>query len=158
MNIRKLMMSVLAIALIVVSLQAQRRAGAVGIGAQFGSPTGLTLKVYNPSKLSLDILAAWDLDDFFFVNVHGLIEKPLGSDPKFNYFYGPGIFAGFRDRYPDNRRFDEGDFSAGISGALGLNALLGQLELYLQITPRLQLIDETDGEMGGGFGIRFYFP
>ncbi|HMQ88268.1 MAG TPA: hypothetical protein PKB07_11820 [Flavilitoribacter sp.] len=35
---------------------------------------------------------------------------------------------------------------------------LGQLEIHFQITPGLQLIDRTDGQFGGGFGIRFYFP
>ena len=81
--------------LLTLAVHAQRHAGSVGIGAQFGQPTGLTFKVYNPAKLSLEILAAWDLGDFLFVNIHGLIEKPIGSDPKFNYFYGPGIYGGF---------------------------------------------------------------
>ncbi|NUO02660.1 MAG: hypothetical protein HUU01_18795 [Saprospiraceae bacterium] len=125
----------------------------VGIGVQFGQPSGLTLKFYNPSAMSVDILAAWDLDDYFFVNVHGLWEKPLSGNGKFRFFYGPGAFLGIRDY---GNRFED-EISIGISGSLGLSAWIDRLELYLQVTPRLEVIERTDADIGGGFGLRFYF-
>lgn len=136
-------------------LSAQRSAGAVGVGAQFGQPTGLSLKVYNPTGMSTDILAAWDLDDFFFLNVHGLIERRLGSSRTVHYFVGPGVFAGIRNTGTD--RISNNNFAAGISGNIGLNVIVGSMEIFGQITPRLELIDETSGSVGGGLGIRFYF-
>lgn len=139
-----------------VALQAQRTAGSVGIGAQFGQPTGLSLKVYNPNGLSPDVLLAWDLNDFFFINVHGLVERHIDSGGNFHYFIGPGVFAGIRD---SNNEILEGNdnFAAGISGNFGLNVLLGTVEIYGQVTPRLELIDKTSSDIGGGLGIRFYF-
>jgi len=136
-------------------LEAQRADRSVGIGAQFGQPTGLTLKFYNATGMSTDILAAWDLDDFFFVNVHGLWERHLGNSGRFHYFVGPGVFAGIRENGREGT--SSNDFSAGLSGTLGLNVILGRVEIFGQVTPRLQLIDETNGAVGGGAGLRFYF-
>lgn len=138
------------------TLHAQRSAGSVGIGAQFGQPTGLSLKVYNPNGISPDILLAWDLNDFFFINVHGLIERHIDSRERFHYFIGPGAFVGIRDSNNEILESNN-DFAAGISGNFGLNVLLGQVEIYAQVTPRLELIDKTSSDIGGGLGIRFYF-
>lgn len=135
------------------SAAAQRSAGSAGIGAQFGQPTGLTLKIYNPSGMSIDFLAAWDLSDFFFLNVHGLYERPLGSTDNLFYFVGPGAFIGVRDR----GEFRDDDVALGISGTLGLSIVFGPVELFGQVTPRLELVERTDGDVGGGAGFRFYF-
>ena len=132
--------------------QAQRDAGDIGIGAQFGQPSALSLKVYQPDGISTDIQAAWDLDNFYFVNVHGMIENHIGSAESFHYFVGPGVFAGLRDGGTEG----ETEFAAGISGNFGLNLIIRRVELYGQLTPRLELIDETEGMLGGGIGIRFY--
>ena len=138
-------------------LEAQRAAGSVGIGGQFGNPSGLTLKIYQPTGLSTDILAAWDLDDFFFINVHGLLERAIDRNHRVHYFVGPGFFLGLRDNSDEIGATGNDDFAAGLSGSLGLNVILGKIELYAQVTPRLQIIDETDTDIGGGVGVRFYF-
>ncbi len=132
---------------------AQRVPGAVGVGGQIGEPTGLTVKVYNPQSVSLDVLAAWNLDDFTFLNVHGLYERHLGNTSTVHFFYGPGAFVGFRDR----PREQDDDAVAGLSGTIGLGVLVDRLEFYGQLTPRLELTPATNGDLGGGLGFRFYF-
>ena len=132
---------------------AQRRSGGIGIGGQIGEPSGVTLKVYNPGRVSYDFLAAWNLDDFFYLNVHGVYETHLDDQGDFHFFYGPGAFLGLRDRPRDQ----DDDVVLGISGTFGLNYLIGQAELFAQVTPRLSLVPDTDGDVGGGAGVRFYF-
>jgi hypothetical protein len=134
------------------SILAQVKSGSVGIGLQVGDPSGLTLKFYNAGKASVDILAAWDLNDYLFVNVHALYQKPLGSARNAYFFYGPGAFIAFRER----GRYED-YFGVGISGNFGLNVFFDQFELFAQITPRLQVIESTDGDLGGGIGLRYYF-
>ena len=133
-------------------VQAQVSSGSVGIGLQVGDPSGLTLKFYNGRKASVDILAAWDLNDYLFVNVHALYHKPVGGSGNVNFFYGPGAFIAFyeRGRYEDY-------LGVGISGNFGINVFFDQFELFGQITPRLQVIENTNGDLGGGIGLRFYF-
>ncbi len=133
--------------------QAQRRPGAIGIGGQIGEPSGLTVKVYNPSAVSFDVLAAWESDDFFYVNGHGIYERHLDNSGNVHFFFGPGAFVGFRDRPRDQ----DDDVVAGISGTLGLNLLIDRFEIYGQLTPRLAVTPNTNGDLGGGVGARFYF-
>lgn len=135
-------------------VHAQRTPGAAGLGGQGGEPTGVTLKLYHTDGPSYDFLAAWDLREFFFFNAHALFEKPLEAeniDPRLEWFLGPGAFIGFFSRAND-------EAGLGISGTIGLNLLVDErLEFFGQITPRLNLIPETDALPGGGVGVRYYF-
>ncbi len=131
---------------------AQRAPGSVGIGAQIGEPSGVTLLVYNPQRTSYDFLAAWDMDDFFFLNSHALFEQHFGRSNRAHFFYGPGAFIGLRDR--SNDRDDE--VVVGVSGRVGVGYLFDRFEVYAQLTPRLALSPSTDGDFGGGVGFRFY--
>lgn len=137
--------------------QAQVGPGSWGIGAHFGEPTGLTLKTYTGSPRAIggssfnayDLLVGWDFDDYLFANVHALHEGRLGTSP-LNYYLGPGLFLGFIDRGDDDVIF-------GISGQFGINYFIDRFEIFIQLTPRLQLVEETDGDVGGGIGARYYF-
>lgn len=139
------------------SSEAQVSGGSWGLGAHFGEPSGVTLKTYTARPVArggasfnaYDMLFGWDFDDFFFANVHALHEARLGDSPV-NYFLGPGLFIGFRDRGDDEVVF-------GISGQFGINYFIERFELFVQLTPRLQLVESTDGDMGGGIGARYYF-
>lgn len=134
-------------------VQAQRAPGDIGLGGQIGEPSGVTVKVYNPGTVSYDFLAAWDLDNFFFMNVHGLYERHLGTMSSVHLFFGPGGFIGVEDRPGGG----DDDAVAGVSGSFGLNVLFDRFEVYAQVTPRLAVIPETDGDVGGGLGFRYYF-
>ena len=134
---------------------AQLQKGDMGIGLQIGRPSGLSLKYLNPGSVSVDMLAAWDLGDFLFFNAHGLFEMPIGGGEGLRFFYGPGVFLGIHDR--DKRRYFGNDLSIGISGTAGLSFWIHRMELYIRVTPRLALIEATDGDIGGGFGFRYFF-
>lgn len=138
---------------------AQPSGGNFGLGIQFGDPSGLSLRFYQPGRMSADVLLAWDLNDerdFFYANVHGTWEKALAGSGKFNFFYGPGAFIGLRER--NNRGLFDGDndVNFGISGTAGFNVYVERIEIYLRLTPRLLLIDRTTSDVGGGLGFRFY--
>lgn len=133
---------------------AQSPAGSFGLGGQIGDPSGITVKLYRRPGFAYDLLAAWDLDDFFFLNGHALYENPIPDSP-LRYYLGPGVVVGFRDDDPPRR--SEDDVIVGISGQFGLNFFVEQFEVFLQLTPRLHVIPETDGDIGGGVGLRYYF-
>lgn len=123
----------------------------VGLGGQIGSPSGITLKWYDAPGRAYDVLGAWDLHDFFFVNLHMLFERPL-SDSPLNFYYGPGAYIGVQDR-----RHRDSDLVVGISGNFGLNFFTERFEVFLQLTPRLNVAPNTNGRIGGGVGLRYYF-
>lgn len=135
--------------------QAQRAPGAAGLGVQAGEPSGVTVKLYNPDRPSYDFLAAWSFtDDFFFLNAHALFESRLPAEDieqPVQWYIGPGAYIGISD--------DEGsETGLGVSGTIGLDILLADhFELYLQATPRFELVRETEPHLGGGLGLRYYF-
>jgi hypothetical protein len=142
---------------------AQRTSGAVGLGGQVGSPSGLSLKFYNEDAPSYDFLAAWDLDDFFFLNGHATWNFDINAeniDQDFEWFVGPGAYIGIDERRDDDPPNDEFNDEAviGISGTVGLNFVIDQrFEFYGRVTPRIDVIPSTDGNVGGGIGFRYYF-
>ncbi len=138
------------------SAAAQPAGRTFGFGGQIGRPAGVTLKVYRtgPSGASrrgdaFTLLAAWDLEEVFFLNAHLLRERPIPASP-LRYFYGPGLVLGFED----TRR---AGLVLGVSGAFGVNFFRERFEVYLQITPRLKLIPNPRGAFDAGIGMRYYF-
>ena len=130
---------------------AQAPPGDTGLGGQIGDPSGVTLKLYQRPGFAFDFLAAWDLDRFFFVNAHALYERPIPDSP-LRYYLGPGVVVGVNEG-PD----EENDAVIGVSGQFGVNFFVDQFEVFLQLTPRLNVIPDTDGHIGGGVGLRYYF-
>lgn len=133
---------------------AQSPAGDIGVGAQIGDPSGVTVKLYQRPGFAYDFLAAWDLDRFFFLNAHALYEQPIPDSP-LRYYLGPGVILGFQEDNGPNG--NDNDVVIGVSGQFGLNFFVEQFEVFLQLTPRLSVIPSTDGEIGGGVGLRYYF-
>lgn len=129
---------------------AQRVAGDVGLGIVIGQPTGLSLKIYNP-RTSTDFLAAWDWNNFFFLNIHAIFDTHLNNEQTIHFFYGPGGFIGIHNKSHNNRT------DLGISGNFGLDFLIQNFEIFVQATPRLSLKNTDNFNIGGGVGFRFYF-
>ncbi len=129
-----------------------------GIGGQIGDPSGLTLKMYRPGRYVSSIfrprvvtlLASWDFDDSFFLNVHTLDERLIPESP-LRYFIGPGILIGFRGRRHRT------DLLAGITGSFGVNFFRDRFEVHLQVTPRLLFFPDVTGDFDAGVGLRYYF-
>ena len=135
------------------TLQAQRAAGDIGIGLQIGEPSGLSVGYYQSDGVGVDVLAAWDLDDYLYVNAHALYTRPINelNELDLYFFFGPGAFVGLQEN-----RNDWG-FRAGISGTAGISLMISSFEIYFRLTPRLRLIDETRADIGGGLGLRWWF-
>jgi hypothetical protein len=115
------------------------------IGGQVGDPTGLSLK-FGQGSGSAILAIGWDLDESVSAEGHYLLrQRRLSGSRTASLFYGPGLFlrtGGPRD-----------DF--GVSLGVGLEARLApELEVYGLVSPRLQIVEETDFELGAGLGLR----
>ncbi len=132
--------------------------GRVGVGIQVGDPTGVSLKIYRRSATRKGILgtvdaytmlAAWNLDSFFYLDAHALKENALEDSP-LNYYIGPGIIIGVREWRGENQSV------AGVSVEGGLNFFTERFEVYLGLTPWFRIIPDPSLRLGGGVGLRFY--
>ena len=137
----------LAALLLALTPTADAQRGRFGIGGQIGEPTGVTLK-FGTGRGAIDMAAGWDLSsDHIFVQGHYLLsERGFPGGSGLGYFYGPGVFVAATD---DNAAF-------GLSFNAGINVYTGPLEFFGQVTPRLQLVDDTDFDLGAALGLRFY--
>lgn len=161
---RTLLSALFVIGLCAASLpaQAQRTDGALGIGAQAGAPTGVTLKFYNSEGASYDFLGAWDArDSFFLFNAHAQFHTTRDvenlEEGQLEWFIGPGAFVGVFGDDPGDNDIGEGEAAIGPSGRIGLSyAFEEHFEVFGQVTPRISLIPGTDLSVGGGIGLRIY--
>jgi len=129
--------------------------GPFGLGIIIGEPTGVSGKYLLSMRNAIDGAVAWSLDEDNDLHLHGdylyhwydkiAVEK--GSLP---------IFAGIggRIRFRENR-----DDDVGVRFPVGLSYLFDQapFDVFVEIVPTLELAPDTDFELEGAIGSRYYF-
>lgn len=140
----------LVLALLVLAPLAPEASAQIGVGAQLGTPTGLSLS-FGTGPGSVLLAAGWDVGEQSELSAEAhyvLRTRRVQGENNLGLFYGPGVFV---------RTIEDRDTAAGISFGLGLSlAATRDIEIYGVISPRLQLLDQTDLDFGGGVGVRFY--
>lgn len=134
----------------------------VGLGVMIGEPTGLSFKAYTSSTTAVDAGLAWSLGRYDAINIHAdylwhsfdvFEDVDKGQLP---VYYGVGGRIVFADDYPD-----PGDNSAvlGVRVPVGINYLFedSPVGLFLEVAPIVNIAPETDFDIDGALGVRFYF-
>jgi len=148
----------LLIILIVVSISGIARASGshnFGLGIILGEPTGISGKLWISGRSAVDGAAAWSLGNNEALHLHAdyllhnftLIKVEKGRLP---FYYG----IGGRIRFAD-----VGDDHIGVRVPLGLAYLFegAPLDIFLEIVPILDLAPDTDFDLNGALGMRFFF-
>ena len=135
----------LSLLLTLAALMAAPASAQLAIGGQVGDPTGLSLK-FGQGRGAVLLAVGWDLDESVSAEAHYLLRsRRVQGSNAVSLFYGPGLFV--RTGGPTD------DF--GVSLGVGLETpLTPDVEIYGLLSPRLQLIEETDFELGAGLGLR----
>ncbi len=126
-----------------------------GIGVIAGEPTGITAKYMLDDESAIDAGIGWETsgDNEFHIygdylyHMYDLIKVPHGKLPL--YF---GVGARFIDR-------DKKDDKFGVRIPVGIEYLFETVSLgaFLELVPVLELTPDTDFEVEGVIGIRFFF-
>ena len=149
-----------AAALLLASLPGTTRANDEGFGLGFiaGEPTGVSGKLWMGRTTALDMAVAWSSegasnDDLQLQADHvwhdfNLINVDEGRLP---VYYGIGARV----------RFDEGegDDRFGARFPVGLAYLFqgNRVDAFGEIVPTLELTPDTDLDIEGGIGLRYFF-
>jgi hypothetical protein len=123
-----------------------------GAGIIIGEPTGISGKYWLSGNGSLNMAVAWSLsNDAFYIHAdyarHAF--KPIQvSKGQLPLYYGIGARMVFAN-----------DFNFGARIPLGINYIFedAPLDVFAEIVPTLSLIPDTDFDLGGGIGVRFFF-
>ena len=126
-----------------------------GIGVIAGEPTGITGKYMIDNNNAIDAGVGWETsgDNEFHIygdylyHLYDLIKVSHGELPL--YF---GVGARFIDR-------DKKDDKFGVRIPVGIEYLFEKVSLgvFLELVPVLELTPDTDFDLKGGIGIRFFF-
>ncbi len=145
----------MVLAAVILATLAPVNAGAnMGIGIMAGEPTGFSFTRWNDGDTAIDAATGWSLsDNNFYVHCdylwHRTIEdeKIGGTAP---LYYGIGARMILRD---------DKDSEFGVRIPIGLDWLFdnGRFDVFVEIAPIFNVIPETDFDLSGGVGARFYF-
>jgi hypothetical protein len=147
---------VAAACVILASGDVTAQAGSFGLGVILGEPTGLSAKAWLTKERAIDAAAAWSTyhDGFFQMHAdllfheYRLIEvaEARGRIP-LSYGVGGRIVLGKDDEW------------VGVRFPFGVSYLFREvpLDVFFEIVPILDLLPDTDFDLDGAIGIRFYF-
>jgi hypothetical protein len=137
---------VLAVMMLSLTVSGSARAE-TAIGAVFGYPgnVGLSLR-FDTTPINV----AWSEDFVHATADRWMIKKDLGEvDGRLAWYFGPGLDAGI----PLD---DAEDFFFAVRAPIGLQFMATpKIELFGEVAPGLQLVDETDFYWASNVGIRF---
>ena len=122
----------------------------LGLGLIIGSPSGFSTNYWLDNRRSVDFGLGWALDDDNGTQLHGdylLYNFNVISEPRTPIYYGAGIRIGLHGE----------DSGLGIRFPLGLVHLIREapMEVFVEMTPIVQLTPDVYLDMQGGFGVRF---
>jgi len=125
-----------------------------GLGIIVGEPTGLSLKTWVGGNSALDAGLAWSFVDNGAMHVHGdyllhnfsVFDLDEGALP---LYYGIGVRAFFQ----------ENDTRVGLRVPLGLAYIFSgsRADIFAELAPLLDLTPETEFNLNGAAGIRYFF-
>lgn len=128
----------------------------LGIGIIVGEPTGISAKKWLSSEHAVDAAVAWSFSHDTRVQVHGdylyhrsrafATEDVSGRIPFYFGIGGRAVLGG------------DDDALIGARFPLGVGKTLrsAPIELFLEIVPILDLVPDTEFDLNGALGVRYY--
>ncbi|MBI4720978.1 MAG: hypothetical protein HY770_07130 [Chitinivibrionia bacterium] len=149
---RIIMLFALLVSLVAGTAAAQDQG--FGLGIILGEPTGVSIKNWMTQRTAFDLGIAWSFggrEDALHVHgdylVHNFSLIPVEKG-KLPVYFGIGGRIKFAD-----------DPNVAVRIAVGLDYLFADapVDIFLEIVPMLELTPDTDFELNGGIGVRYFF-
>lgn len=148
---------ILAFALVFAQTPTEAQTEGLGLGITVGEPTGLTGKLWVSEHTAFAGAVAWSFRNSGSLQIQGdyLIHLELTGeikrDIKGRSFFHYGIGGRIRDDPADNRM--------SVRVPLGITYAFAKspLDFFVEAVPMLDLAPETDFDVGGAIGARFFF-
>lgn len=140
--------------IVIVALAVSPAAAGIGVGVFAGEPSGFSFKWWGDGSTAVDAVTGWSLGDAdFYAHCdylwHRMIEdKEIGGSVPL--YYGIGARLLLRDG---------DDSKIGVRIPVGLDFLFdnGRFDVFVEVAPIFNFVPETEFDLSGGVGARFYF-
>lgn len=162
MNTRVVSVVVFAFLLFASSAKAEE---GFGLGVILGEPTGISVKQWISSEHAIDGAAAWSFseNDSFQLHADYLVHnfgilKPGDIGGRLPLYFGVGGRVKLESHDGENGR-NSHDELLGVRIPFGISYILrnAPVDFFAEIVPILDLVPDTDFELNGAIGARFYF-
>jgi hypothetical protein len=153
---------IFAILLFALSVRAE---DGFGLGVILGEPTGISVKKWITNEHAVDGAAAWSFseNDSFQLHADYLIHnfgilKPGDIGGRLPLYCGVGARIKLESHDNENGRNNH-DELLGVRIPFGISYIFANapVDLFAEIVPILDLVPDTDFELNGAIGARFYF-
>lgn len=144
-----------------------RTGGNLGLGIILFEPTGITFKNYVSPLNAWDGALGWDIDDYLYVHADYLLHKKDVFREKaaaMSLHYGVGGRFIHRDDDRKNGKGakandDDDDNIVGARVPFGLDFTFDDmpLEIFAELALTLDILPETDFDLGIALGGRYFF-
>lgn len=129
----------------------------MGIGIIVGEPTGFSFKYKNFPILGL----AWSIENHLHFHADYWLLNPSLKGPVKWFLGAGGKMTLLKQNENEGKRNDDkndSEFSLGIRIPAGIQYYIApSLELFFEVAPGISVIPETDFDIDGGFGLRYYW-
>lgn len=129
-----------------------------GLGIIAGEPTGITAKGYLTPKVAVSGIASWSLVNESFTLIsdvsYQFFDLADTSTVSVPFYVGAGALLGF-----DQGGKNDGKTLFGVRVPVGVSVQWDNhpFEVFLEVAPGIEMVPDTEFEMTGGVGARFYF-
>lgn len=128
-----------------------------GAGIYLGEPTGFTLKGYPSERFALDGIAAWSFSEEAFTIIgdatYDILDIPVESSVITLPFYvGGGVKIAI-----NAGRNNLTTFGMRVPVGLAVQWVKYPVEVFLELAPGVGIAPDTEFDLTGGLGARFYF-
>jgi hypothetical protein len=162
MKARVIVLGMLMMLLLVARVEAQE---GFGLGVIVGEPTGISFKKWLNKEHAIDAAAAWSFSendsfqfhaDYLFHNFSLLKTGDIGG--RLPLYVGVGGRVKLEGHDHDNGR-NRHDALVGVRVPFGISFLFNKVpvDLFAEIVPILDVAPDTDFDINGAIGARFYF-
>lgn len=127
----------------------------LGLGVVLGDPTGFSLKYWEGAIAYQGSLGA-GFDGGLAIGLDYLIHTDAFRNPRFPFYYGPGLFLG--DVGFGGPKYRSGDVFLGVRGVFGVDYIFPNhpFDIALELGPALLLVPQVGMGIELGIAFRFY--
>jgi hypothetical protein len=143
----------IAVALVLTFMPASSPAK-IGVGIVAGEPSGFSFKWWSDGSTGVDAATGWSLDegDFYahcdYLWHRAFEDREIGGTVPLYFGIGGRLLL----------REDD-DSKLGVRIPVGVDYILGEgrFDVFVEIAPIFNFVPETEFDLSGGIGARFYF-
>lgn len=145
---------ILALLFVVLVMTSSTAVARTGVGIIAGEPTGFSAKRWLSDETAVDLATGWSLTNGdFYLHCDYLwhrIVQDTRAGASVPLHFGAGGRLLIRD---------DADSKLGVRFPVGLSFPLqdGRFDIFVEIAPILNLVPDTEFDLSGGVGARYYF-